>query len=118
MSQPFSIGINTIEDVTFLKVAGVIDEDNRLENSLKKLEGQTVVIDLADVKRINSCGVRDWVNWLTSLADQNRQAILVRCSPCIVTQLNLVHNFVGKAMVKSFFTPHFCPPCDALHTRR
>ncbi len=112
MSQPFSIGISTIEDVTFLKVSGVIDEDNRLESSLKKIEGRTVVIDLADVDRINSCGVRDWVNWLADLTDRDRHVILVRCSPSIVTQLNLVHNFVGKGMVKSFFTPHFCPPCD------
>ena len=112
MSKRFALGISTIEDVTFLKISGVIDEDNHLERSVAKIEGSTVVLDLAAVERINSCGVRDWVNWLGSLSERGREAILVRCSPCIVTQLNLVHNFVGHGMVKSFFTPYFCPRCD------
>ena len=67
MSKKFSLGANTVEDVTFLKVSGVVDEDNTLARSLKKIDGRTVVIDLSGVDRINSCGVRDWVNWLNDL---------------------------------------------------
>lgn len=112
MAKKFSIGANTSEDVTFLKVTGVIDEDNSLAGSLKKIEGRTVVIDLSGVERINSCGVRDWVNWLNDLDARGKKVVLVRCSPCIVNQINLVNNFVGQGMVKSFFAPYFCPSCD------
>lgn len=108
----FFLGINTVEDVSFLKISGTIDEDNALAGSLKKIEGRTVVIDLSGVERINSCGVRDWVNWLNDLEAAGKQAVLVRCSPCIVTQINLVHNFVGKGIVKSFFAPYYCGRCD------
>ena len=108
----FFLGINTVEDVSFLKVSGTIDEDNNLAGSLKKIEGRTVVIDLSGVERINSCGVRDWVNWLGDLEAAGKSVVLVRCSPCIVTQINLVHNFTGKGLVKSFFAPYYCGKCD------
>lgn len=112
MANKFSLGANTVEDVTFLKVGGVIDEDNTLARSLKKIDGRTVVIDLSGVERINSCGVRDWVNWLNDLDAKGKRVVLVRCSPCIVNQVNLVNNFVGRGKVKSFFAPYFCPRCD------
>ena len=108
----FFLGIHTVEDVSFLKISGTLDEDNTLASSLKKIEGRTVVIDLSGVERINSCGVRDWVNWLNDLEATGRQVVLVRCSPCIVTQINLVHNFTGKGIVKSFFAPYYCGRCD------
>jgi anti-anti-sigma regulatory factor len=110
--KKLELSTRTVEDVTFLRLKGVIDEDNPLASALKKLEGRTVVIDLADVKRINSCGVRDWVNWLADLRAASKQVILVRCSPTIVNQLNLVNNFVGHAVVKSFFAPYYCSRCD------
>lgn len=102
----------TVDDVTFLKLEGVIDEDNPLARSLRKLEGSTVIIDLEGVRRINSCGVRDWVNWLADLEARGKSVMLVRCSPTIVNQLNLVNNFGGKALIKSFFAPYHCARCD------
>ncbi len=112
MARKFYLGTNTVEDVTFLKLSGVIDEDNTLAGSVKKIDGRTVIIDLSGVERINSCGVRDWVNWLNDLHHKGKQTILVRCSPCIVNQINLVNNFVGGGMVKSFFAPYYCGRCD------
>lgn len=112
MSKKFFLGTNTVEDVTFLKVSGVVDEDNTLAGSLKKIDGRTVIVDLSEVTRINSCGVRDWVNWLNDLGARGKRVIFVRCSPCIVNQINLVNNFVGGGMVKSFFAPYYCPRCD------
>lgn len=106
------IATNTVEEVTFVQLSGVIDEDNDLERSTRKLTGRTVVLDLAEVQRINSCGVRDWVNWLTELDASGKRVVLARLSPCIVTQLNLVNNFVGRAQVRSFFAPYYCQKCD------
>ena len=110
--KKLTIATNTVEDVVFVKLQGVIDEDNTLARTTKKLAGRTVVLDLAEIKRINSCGVRDWVNWLSDLHTKGKTIILMRCSPCIVTQLNLVNNFVGSAMVRNFFAPYYCTHCD------
>jgi hypothetical protein len=64
------------------------------------------------VDRINSCGVRDWVNWISAVEEKGFKVVLIRCSPSIVTQINLVTNFVGGAIVHSFQAPYYCPSCD------
>jgi anti-anti-sigma regulatory factor len=112
MADKFILGASTVDGVTFLKIRGVVDEDNTLAKSLRRIEGDTVVIDLEGVVRINSCGVRDWVNWLNDLESRGKRVVMARCSPCIVNQINLVNNFTGAGMVKSFFAPYYCGRCD------
>ncbi len=112
MSQKFQASVHHRDDLSFVKLAGVIDEDNELTELTDKIHGRTVVIDLGEVDRINSCGVRDWVNWLGRVEARNVDVVLVECSPAIVAQINLVNNFTGSGVVKSFYVPYFCPECD------
>ena len=67
MSQKFQAAVNQREDVSYVKLAGVIDEDNQLGELVDQIPSGTAVIDLGEIERINSCGVRDWVNWLSRL---------------------------------------------------
>src|SRR6266545_949879 len=112
MSQKFQASVHHRDDLSFVKLAGVIDEDNELTELTDKIHGRTVVIDLGEVDRINSCGVRDWVNWLGRVEAKNVDVVLVECSPAIVAQINLVNNFTASGVVKSFYVPYFCPECD------
>lgn len=112
MSQKFQASVHHRDDVSYVKLSGVIDEDNELTTLTDKIPAGTAVIDLGEIERINSCGVRDWVNWLGKLQDQSTRAVLVECSPAIVAQINLVNNFTGSGVVKSFYVPYFCPECD------
>jgi len=112
MSQKFQAAVHHRDDVTFVKLGGVIDEDNELQELGDQISGGTVVIDLGGVERINSCGVRDWVNWLNGVEAKSSSVVLVECSPAIVAQINLVNNFTGNGIVKSFYVPYFCPECD------
>ncbi len=112
MSQKFHASVHHRDDLSFVKLAGVIDEDNELAELTDKIHGATVVIDLGEVDRINSCGVRDWVNWLGRVEAKNVDVVLVECSPAIVAQINLVNNFTASGVVKSFYVPYFCPECD------
>src|ERR1700727_901935 len=112
MSQKFQASLQQRGDVSFVKLGGVIDEDNELGELVDKIPNGTAVIDLGEVERINSCGVRDWVNWLGKLEKNGSRAVLVECSPAIVAQINLVNNFTGQGVVKSFYAPYFCPNCD------
>lgn len=101
------------EGLIHVRLAGVIDEDSALEGASGEVQpGQLVVIDTAEVTRINSCGVRDWVNWLARLEAQGARVVLVDCSVHIVDQINMVHNFIGSGQVKSFFAPYYCEVCD------
>lgn len=112
MSQKFQAAVQHRGDVSFVKLGGVIDEDNELAELVEKIPVGTAVIDLGEIERINSCGVRDWVNWLSKLETHGTRSVLVECSPAIVAQINLVNNFTGSGVVKSFYVPYFCPECD------
>jgi anti-anti-sigma regulatory factor len=112
MSKKFQASVHHREDVGFVKLSGVIDEDNELADLTDSIPGSMVVIELGEVERINSCGVRDWVNWLNALEAKGAEIVLVECSPAIVAQINLVNNFTGNGSVKSFYVPYFCPECD------
>ena len=112
MGSKFHSEVQTREGVTYLKISGVIDEDNGLQGLESQLGGGPLVINLSEIDRINSCGVRDWVNWLGRLERGGARPILVECAPAIVSQINLVHNFTGQGVVKSFYAPYFCQRCQ------
>src|SRR5215831_5771164 len=112
MNPKFQSTIQSREDVTYVKLSGVIDEDNELSALADKLGAGTAVIDVSEIERINSCGVRDWVNWLGKAEKGGAKVVMVECSPAIVAQINLVNNFTGNGVVKSFYAPYFCPECD------
>jgi anti-anti-sigma regulatory factor len=112
MNSKFHASVNNRDEVTWVKLAGVIDEDNELGTLAEKIGSGTAVIDVSEIERINSCGVRDWVNWLGRAEKNGASVVLVECSPAIVAQINLVNNFTGQGVVKSFYAPYFCPNCD------
>jgi anti-anti-sigma regulatory factor len=112
MNRKFQAAITQKDDVCYVKLSGVIDEDNGLASLVDQIPTGTAVINVGEIERINSCGVRDWVNWLGKIEKNSASIILVECSPAIVAQINLVHNFTGGGAVRSFFAPYFCPACD------
>lgn len=112
MSQKFQSTAQQRGDSGYVKLSGVIDEDNELADLTDRVRGNMIIIELGEVERINSCGVRDWVNWLSAMEAKGSEIVLVKCSPAIVAQINLVNNFTGNGSVKSFYVPYFCPECD------
>ena len=103
MTQKFQSSVQHRGDVSYVKLGGVIDEDNGLGELVDKIPTGTAVIDLGEIERIN---------WLSKLESNGTRSVLVECSPAIVAQINLVNNFTGNGVVKSFYVPYFCPECD------
>lgn len=95
-----------------VRIAGVIDEDNQLGAVAEQISGGPTALELGDVERINSCGVRDWVKWLAAVEARTGPLVLRECSPAIVAQINLVNNFTGQSAVESFYAPYYCKQCD------
>jgi anti-anti-sigma regulatory factor len=112
MNQKFLSSIDRKDDTTLVKLAGIIDEDNGLSALVDRIPAGKAAIDLSEIKRITSYGVRDWVNWLGKIEKQGAKVVLVGCSPAIVAQFNLVADFTGGSTVKSFFVPYVCHRCD------
>ncbi len=88
-----------------IKLAGVIDED--VDFNPYALTGAThVEMQLKDVKGINSCGIREWIKWLSTAGKAG--IVYHECPKIIVDQINMVQGFLpagGKVM--SFFVPYY-----------
>ena len=93
------------EGATLITFVGVLDEESGLE-ALPPLSGK-VTFDLSGVSRMNSDGIRRWINFLRSLVAVN-DLTFVRCSVPAVRQLNFTLGFQGKAKVESFYAPYAC----------
>jgi hypothetical protein len=110
--EPFSWHVLRREgERLFVELRGEIDENADFSELKHSLRGEVELV-LEGVTRINSCGVREWVNFVRSLT-QVRSLAFSRCSPPVVLQLNNIFNFRGRARVISFMAPYVCEMCRA-----
>jgi anti-anti-sigma regulatory factor len=96
---------------THVTMTGEVDENSDFRQLLEQLSGDTV-FELRAVSRINSCGVREWVTFFRDLGRKVKSVTFVGCSPAIVTQLGMIHNFRGPARIASFMAPYACEKCN------
>lgn len=108
--EPFSWKVEA-RDGERLRVAlrGEIDENADFSELRATLRGD-VELSLEGITRINSCGVREWVNFVRGL-EAVRALSFARCSPPVVLQLNTIYNFRGRARIASFLAPYVCEAC-------
>jgi len=87
---------------------GLIDETCDLRGIYST--GGRVRLDLGKVTQVNSGGVRIWIE-----AHLNRNPettiVLKKCSPAVVSQINLVSIFSQHHEIESILGPYFCPKC-------
>lgn len=95
---------------TTVAFEGEIVESADLHSLQGKLVGD-LEMDLGGVRRVNSAGAHRWVEFLRSLPSAARIAF-VNCSPAVVTQINLIHDFIGRGTVRSFYAPYSCERCE------
>jgi anti-anti-sigma regulatory factor len=108
-STPLSWRVKERSGLTTVEFHGEIDENSDLSGLRTRLTGP-VVFDLESVDRINSCGVREWVNFVRDIEVET--LVFSHCSPSVVTQLNMIYNFRGDAVIRSFYAPYVCEDCD------
>ncbi len=112
LREPASLSWRIEEDdggVTRVALAGEIDEHADFGPLRARLRG-VVELDLGGIRRINSCGVREWVNFVRDLPDAT-ELTFAACSTAVVTQLNMIYNFRGPARIRSFHAPYVCDVC-------
>ncbi len=73
-----------------------------------------VRFDLGNVRTINSCGVREWISWITKL---KISPLYTNCPQSVVMQFNMVKEFLGNnSKVESFQIPAYCETCSEQKT--
>jgi len=101
-----------------LRLDGVIDEHNGLAQIGAALGGgDTLLVDLGGIKRLNSVGVRDWVNWLRATRTKFREIVLFDCPAPVMNEVNFVKNFAEGAYITTFAAPLFCARCQKEESR-
>jgi len=109
----FSVERQELRDRTILSLFGVIDEFADL-SFFGRMHGKTYV-DLAGIRRINSFGVRIWVDAVRQVTE-GTELHFVNCSPPMLEQVNMVQHFFGSGIMDSFQAPMICEECDELMT--
>jgi hypothetical protein len=106
----FTWTITRAPDATTVVFRGEVDENVDFAALPRELDGR-VIFHLQDVNRINSCGVREWINFVRELSGVT-DLVFSHCSTTVVNQLNMIYNFRGDATVRSFYLPYVCESCD------
>lgn len=100
--------VRRVGDVTLVTLQGEISEQFHGVEMGRRLRGR-VVIDLAQVDRITSFGVREWLTMLREL--YATEVTFARCSEPFMHQLSMIRAFAGNHTIQSFFAPYVCPCC-------
>ncbi len=108
----FASTVQTSGPVTELSLAGVIDEQSDF-NSFQIPSGtQKLVINMKDIRLLNSVGLRSWVLWAKTLRSIPVIA-LKNCPGVVVHQMNILDGFIPlQAVVESFEVPYHCESCE------
>lgn len=98
------------ESTRTLVFDGVIDED--FTYSQLKCDSSKFVVDFDNLNGINSCGIREWINFVESLGD-SVEIEYNNCPQIVIQQMNMVSGFLTKnAKVIDFYAPYFCEETD------
>ncbi len=91
-------------------ISGVIDENSDL-SPLQRLTAAEVELNMRGVRRINSFGVRAWVDVIRSVPSTTH-LVFVECPSPVIDQCNMVGGFLGHGALRSFYAPLICEECD------
>jgi eukaryotic-like serine/threonine-protein kinase len=108
------LAVDSSGPATVVTIGGEIDESAVFARD-PGLHGR-VTVDLQGVTRLNSCGVRHWLDFIGSLQGAE-ELVLRRCAVPFVTQLNTVVGLHGGARVESIMAPFACQDCGAESVR-
>jgi len=110
MSDALSIQRQARGDVMVVTLQGNVTEDSTIDELKKDLK-PIVIFNLEKVQRINSYGIRQWVNVMKEIRKEVQHLIFHRCPPIIVEQFNMINNFGAGGLVYSIYMPYSCENC-------
>ncbi|MGE3546422.1 MAG: FIST N-terminal domain-containing protein, partial [Kofleriaceae bacterium] len=96
-------------ELRVVRVRGRVTEAFKGEIAARLLTGR-VILDLGDVHRITSFGVREWLAMFAAATDLT-DCYMARCSESVVNQLTMIRKFDGGSRILSFFAPYLCDEC-------
>lgn len=113
MSAALQVDVHLGENnVWHIRLAGEADDRSQFVPIAANASGATVIIDGAELQRINSLSVARWVAWMAALEGRNNQVYLVRASRALLLQCYYVVDFMGqRGILASIHVPFDCAKC-------
>lgn len=71
-----------------------------------------LILNLQEIKEINSIGIKKWVEALQALQDQGKTIEYQACSPVVVRQCNFIPDITKAVTIHSFQVMFECEACD------
>jgi anti-anti-sigma regulatory factor len=93
-----------------VRLSGAIEENANFEELIGMPTGE-LRINVKEVPRINSVGVKAWIKYFQALKGKNVKFTFVECSTALVEQINLISNFTCGGAVESIYVPFSCTGC-------
>ena len=106
----YDLSIQDEGDRRHIWIRGEIDEDFDAQQ-LRKAFTANVVMHLEDVRSISSCGIREWISFISELPSGTHLEF-EKCSIPITRQFGMLSNFRGPGLIRSFYAPYYCDECD------
>ncbi|MAX67802.1 MAG: hypothetical protein QF441_05040 [Bacteriovoracaceae bacterium] len=102
----FTIDVKKIGEKVNAILNGQINEDADF-SALKDAGGDVLVLNLKGVTHINSCGIRDWVEFQNKYLEY-KEIIYQECPQVIIEQMNIVAGFIHpNGRIESFVAPYY-----------
>jgi hypothetical protein len=96
-------------DAFHLALRGEIDETSDLRRVFHR--SGRVHLDLAGISRINSIGIRAWLDGLRARSP-DLDLVLESCSLAVMNQINMLPALVEGLRVVSLYAPYVCEICE------
>lgn len=97
-------------EATLVVMSGRMNETLKGRAAAEGLSGM-VVFDLANIERVTSFGVREWLQLLSAAQRTVERFYLANCSEAVVNQLSTIRAFAGGGTIVSFEAPYRCRSC-------
>lgn len=97
-----------LKDLTTANISfdGVLENDEKALSALHIPDAAEIHLHLGQLSRINSLGVRSFINWISPLA--NERIVIYDAPKCFIDQLNMVDGFLpSRARIRSFYVPYY-----------
>lgn len=110
MAEDFALQVTEGPAELLVTLSGTVTETSRFD--LPDPRGRRVIIDARGIERMNSLGVRNWVDFIEQLETRSPDIVIRRLPPVMVWQAGMISTFVGRSRIESFLSPWICPRCE------
>ncbi len=111
--------VHRVEQATYVSVDGdiVAGVGKNLADLAGKLKDKRIILNLANLRAINSIGCREWATAIKDLASRHLVE-MVECPVAFIDSCNLIPTMLGvrgagsSVLVETFEAPYACTACQ------